>query len=176
MNSDSRRFQNFRRSPFFAIFTITASIAVIGIVIGLSIPMVALRLNNNGISEFYIGLISAAPAFGMLLIAPAVQKIAQLSGKRYAMLIATIISAISLLPLLSSLPLWLLFPLRLITGLASGVMICLGETWINELSPENRRGRILAIYTTVFTISQLLGPSLLHIMALKINPLYLSVR
>ncbi|KLN97898.1 MFS transporter [Moellerella wisconsensis] len=159
MNSDSRRFQNFRRSPFFAIFTITASIAVIGIVIGLSIPMVALRLNNNGISEFYIGLISAAPAFGMLLIAPAVQKIAQLSGKRYAMLIATIISAISLLPLLSSLPLWLLFPLRLITGLASGVMICLGETWINELSPENRRGRILAIYTTVFTISQLLGPS-----------------
>lgn len=159
MNSDSCRFQHFRRSIFFAIFTITASIGVIGIVIGLSIPMVALRLHNFGVSELYIGIISAAPALGMLLIAPAVQKIAQMSGKRYAMLIATIISAISLLPLLASLPLWLLFPLRLITGLASGVMICLGETWINELSPENRRGRILAIYTTVFTVSQLLGPS-----------------
>ncbi|HEF8772944.1 TPA: MFS transporter [Providencia stuartii] len=159
MSSDNQCLPHFRYSPSFAIFTITTSIAVIGIVIGLSIPMVALRLNNYGISELYIGIISAAPALGMFLIAPVVQRIVYWCGKRQAMLIATVVSAISLLPLLSSLPLWLLFPLRLITGLASGVLICLGETWINELSPENRRGRILAIYTTVFTVSQLLGPS-----------------
>ncbi|EPQ7201841.1 MFS transporter [Providencia stuartii] len=159
MSSDNQRLQHFRRTLSFAIFTITTSIAVIGIVIGLSIPMVALRLNNYGVSELYIGIISAAPALGMFLIAPMVQRIVRWCGKRQAMLIATIISAISLLPLLSSLPLWLLFPLRLITGLASGVLICLGETWINELSPESKRGRILAIYTTVFTVSQLLGPS-----------------
>ncbi|HCI95380.1 MAG TPA: MFS transporter [Providencia sp.] len=159
MSSDNQFLQNCRRSPFFAIFTITMSIAVIGIVIGLSIPMVALRLHNYGVNELYIGIISAAPALGMFLIAPVVQRIVLWSGKRKAMLLATIISAVSLLPLLSTLPLWLLFPLRLVTGLASGVMICLGETWINELSPENKRGRILAIYTTVFTVSQLLGPS-----------------
>ncbi|EKT52919.1 MFS transporter [Providencia burhodogranariea] len=159
MSSENQRLQHLRRTPSFAIFTITTSIAVIGIVIGLSIPMVALRLNNAGISELYIGVISAAPALGMFLIAPVVRRIVHWCGKRQAMLIATIISAISLLPLLSSLPLWLLFPVRLITGLASGVLICLGETWINELCPENRRGRILAIYTTVFTVSQLLGPS-----------------
>lgn len=159
MSSDNQCLPHFRYRPSFAIFTITTSIAVIGIVIGLSIPMVALRLNNYGISELYIGIISAAPALGMFLIAPVVQRIVYWCGKRQAMLIATVISAISLLPLLSSLPLWLLFPLRLITGLASGVLICLGETWINELSPESRRGRILAIYTTVFTASQLLGPS-----------------
>nr|ELR5039613.1 MFS transporter [Providencia stuartii]ELR5082259.1 MFS transporter [Providencia stuartii] len=159
MSSDNQCLPHFRYSPSFAIFTITTSIAVIGIVIGLSIPMVALRLNNYGISELYIGIISAAPALGMFLIAPVVQRIVYWCGKRQAMLIATVVSAISLLPLLSSLPLWLLFPLRLITGLASGVLICLGETWINELSPESRRGRILAIYTTVFTVSQLLGPS-----------------
>ncbi len=159
MSSETSYFQYFRRTPTFAISTITTSIAVIGIVIGLSIPMVALRLNNYGVSELYIGIISAAPALGMFLIAPVLQRIVHWCGKRHAMLIATIISAISLLPLLSTLPLWLLFPLRLITGLASGVLICLGETWINELSPESRRGRILAIYTTVFTVSQLLGPS-----------------
>lgn len=159
MSSDNQCLPHFRYSPSFAILTITTSIAVIGIVIGLSIPMVALRLNNYGISELYIGIISAAPALGMFLIAPVVQRIVYWCGKRQAMLIATVVSAISLLPLLSSLPLWLLFPLRLITGLASGVLICLGETWINELSPESRRGRILAIYTTVFTVSQLLGPS-----------------
>ncbi|EMI5491552.1 MFS transporter [Providencia stuartii] len=159
MSSDNQCLPHFRYSPSFAILTITTSIAVIGIVIGLSIPMVALRLNNYGISELCIGIISAAPALGMFLIAPVVQRIVYWCGKRQAMLIATVVSAISLLPLLSSLPLWLLFPLRLITGLASGVLICLGETWINELSPESRRGRILAIYTTVFTVSQLLGPS-----------------
>ncbi len=44
-------------------------------------------------------------------------------------------------------------------GLSEWCDDLLGETWINELSPENKRGRILAIYTTVFTVSQLLGPS-----------------
>lgn len=101
MSSDNQRLQHFRRTPSFAIFTITTSIAVIGIVIGLSIPMVALRLNNYGVSELYIGIISAAPALGMFLIAPMVQRIVRWCGKRQAMLVATIISAISLLPLLS---------------------------------------------------------------------------
>ncbi|MGR6438455.1 hypothetical protein ACU42Y_04395 [Proteus mirabilis] len=41
--------QNYRQSELFAITTITVSIAVIGIVIGLTIPMVALRLNLAGI-------------------------------------------------------------------------------------------------------------------------------
>ncbi|MBN6345223.1 MFS transporter, partial [Escherichia coli] len=136
--------QNYRQSDVFAITTITVSIGVIGIVIGLTIPMVALRLNLAGISESIIGLISAAPAIGMLIISPFARRIVQWIGKRFAMLLATIVSAISLLPLMGSLPLELLFPLRLTTGIASGVMICLGETWINELSPDNKRGRILA--------------------------------
>ncbi|TDB55811.1 MFS transporter [Photorhabdus khanii] len=153
--------RHYRNSRFFAIFAITSSIAVIGIVIGLTIPMVALRLNSQGIDELYIGLISAAPALGVLLSAPVVQKIVVLIGKKHAMLIATVVSAVSLLPLLSSLSMELLFPLRLMTGAASGLIICLGETWINELSEENKRGRILAVYTTTFTVSQLLGPSII---------------
>lgn len=60
--------QNYRQSEVFAITTITVSIGVIGIVIGLTIPMVALRLNLAGISESIIGLISAAPAIGMFLL------------------------------------------------------------------------------------------------------------
>ncbi|NHB62952.1 MFS transporter [Photorhabdus sp. RW14-46] len=153
--------RDYRNNNFFAIFTITSSVAVIGIVIGLTIPMIALRLNSQGIDELYIGLISAAPALGVLLSAPVVQKIVALVGKKHVMMIATGVSAGSLLPLLGSLPMELLFPLRLVTGAASGLMICLGETWINELSEENKRGRVLAVYTTVFTISQLLGPSII---------------
>ncbi|MCC8385021.1 MFS transporter [Photorhabdus laumondii subsp. laumondii] len=153
--------RDYRNNNFFAIFTITTSVAVIGIVIGLTIPMIALRLNSQGIDELYIGLISAAPALGVLLSAPVVQKIVALVGKKHVMMIATGVSAGSLLPLLGSLPMELLFPLRLVTGAASGLMICLGETWINELSEENKRGRVLAVYTTVFTISQLLGPSII---------------
>ena len=63
----------------------------------------------------------------MLIISPFARYIVQWLGKRLAMLLATIISAISLLPLMGSLPLEFLFPLRLITGIASGVMICLGR-------------------------------------------------
>ncbi|WP_434525985.1 MFS transporter [Photorhabdus asymbiotica] len=161
--------RDYRSNNFLAIFTITTSIAVIGIVIGLTIPMIALRLNSQGVDELYIGLISAAPALGVFLSAPLVQRIVALIGKKHAMMIATGVSAVSLLPLLGSLPMELLFPLRLITGAANGLMICLGETWINELSEENKRGRVLAVYTTVFTVSQLLGPSIIALYGVEDN-------
>lgn len=169
-------YQNYRQSEVFSITTITLSIGVIGIVIGLTIPIVALRLNVAGINGTIIGLISAAPAMGMLIVSPFARHIVQWVGKRLAMLFATIISALSLIPLMGSLSLELLFPLRLLTGIASGVMICLGETWINELSPDNKRGRILAVYTTVFTISQLVGPSIIAIYGISDKtPILLSI-
>ncbi len=90
-------------------------------------------------------------------------------GKKHAMMIAAGVSAVGLLPLLGSLQMELLFPLRLITGSANGLMICLGETWINELSEENKRGRVLAVYTTVFTVSQLLGPSIIALYGIEDN-------
>ncbi|WP_337236024.1 hypothetical protein, partial [Vibrio cholerae] len=81
-----------------------------------------LRLNLVGISESIIGLISAAPAIGMLVVSPFARRIVQWVGKRFAMLLATIVSAISLLPLMGSLPLELLFPKQIITPLAIPVI------------------------------------------------------
>lgn len=49
---------------------------------------------------------------------------------------------------------------RLVMGLAAGVIIILGESWVNEIAEDSHRGRVVAIYTTCFTVFQLLGPGM----------------
>jgi MFS family permease len=50
--------------------------------------------------------------------------------------------------------------LRLVFGAAMGVLFTIGEAWINRLAPGNSRGRVVAMYTTSFTLFQLVGPAL----------------
>jgi MFS family permease len=67
-------------------------------------------------------------------------------------------SALSILLLKASADLRVWFPLRWIMGAASGIIVAIGEAWINELADDRKRGRIVASYTTTFTVCQLLGP------------------
>jgi MFS family permease len=150
-----------RQAMFFAVIV---SVAVAGFATGLTIPLVSLRLDGQGYNEFVVGLMAAAPALGFVLTAPFVRGVAGTLGKRHAMLACIATSGISiwLLDVTTHIGVW--FVLRLLTGAASGILIALGETLVNELSSQSRRGRSVAIYTTTFTVCQLAGPASLSVM------------
>ncbi|OCQ53442.1 hypothetical protein Ppb6_01329 [Photorhabdus australis subsp. thailandensis] len=60
--------RDYRNNNFFAIFTITTSIAVIGIVIGLTIPMIGLCLNSQRVQDIgclYDGLYYQSVAWSL---------------------------------------------------------------------------------------------------------------
>ena len=40
------------------------------------------------------------------------------------------------------------------------MLFTVGEAWVNRLAPDNSRGRVVALYTTSFTLFQLMGPAL----------------
>ena len=146
------------------LMAVIGSVAVAGFATGLSIPLVSLRLNAQGHNELIIGLMAAAPALGFMLTAPFVRGLSAALGMRTTMLACIAASAISiaLLDVTAHLTAW--FALRVLMGAASGVLIALGETLVNELSPHGHRGRAVAVYTTTFTVCQLCGPATLSTM------------
>ncbi|AZC17481.1 MFS transporter [Pseudomonas sp. CMR5c] len=140
-------------------------ISIVGLSIGSSVPILALRLYQAGASNNQIGLMSALPAAGMMLSAFLVNILCQRLTRRQIYLLCFSLCALSVAALeLPGLDLYSLGLARISMGLGAGLIIILGETWVNEMAEDSSRGRLVAVYTTCFTFFQLLGPGLVSVL------------
>ncbi|KGS14992.1 MFS transporter, partial [Pseudomonas coronafaciens] len=139
-------------------------VSIVGLSIGSTVPVVALRLYQAGASNVHIGIMSALPAAGMMLSAFIVERLCKHLSRRHIYLYCFSLSTLSIAAL-EVLPssLAILAVARLTMGLAAGTIIILGESWVNEIAMDSYRGRIVAIYTTCFTVFQLLGPAMVSV-------------
>jgi len=141
------------------------AVSIVGLSLGATLPLVALRLLDNGASALQIGILSAVPAAGMILAATLVDRLCQRMSRRHLYLLCFVLCAASTTAIeLTNGSLWLLGLARLTLGIGMGVAIILGEAWVNELCGENNRGTIVALYATSFTAFQLLGPTLVAVL------------
>ncbi|MFH2503933.1 MFS transporter [Klebsiella indica] len=135
--------------------------SLVGFITGYTVPLISLALAQQQIDAFYVGLLAALPPAGMMLssfLSPALCRRFEmgtlLSVSLVALALATIASCLAL-----SLA-HLLLP-RLVTGLASGVIIVLGESWITGGAAGKNRAMLTGIYASAFTGCQLAGPLLI---------------
>ncbi|MCY1281845.1 putative MFS-type transporter YcaD [compost metagenome] len=144
-------------------FAVCAAVISIGLALGVTMPLVSLRLEAWGHGSFAIGVMAATPALGVLLGALVAGRWAAWLGTTRLMQACLLFSALSvaLLAVLPSYPLWL--ALRLVIGIALTVVFILGESWINQLAVEQWRGRLVALYGTGYALSQLAGPLVLGV-------------
>lgn len=142
---------------------VTAAVVIVGLALGITLPLVSLRLDQWGYDTFAIGVMASMPAIGVLLGARITGRLAGLLGSERLLRLVMLCSAVSvaLLAVLPSYPLWLL--LRLLLGVSLTITFVIGESWINQLVPDRLRGRLVAVYGSAFAISQLCGPLLLGI-------------
>jgi MFS family permease len=142
-------------------FAVLASVLSVGLALGVSMPLVSLRLEGWGYGSFAIGVMAAMPAVGVLLGAGVASRLASQLGTarlmRYCLWSGAL--SIGLLALLPSYALWVL--LRLLIGSVLTIVFILGESWINQLVVEHWRGRLVALYGCSYALSQLCGPLLL---------------
>ena len=145
-------------------FAVLASVLSVGLALGVSMPLVSLRLEAWGYGSFAIGVMAAMPALGVLAGASLASRLAGWVGLPAAMRICLWGGALSigLVALLPSYPLWLL--LRLMIGMSLTVVFILGESWINQLVVEQWRGRLVALYGSSYALSQLAGPLVLGVL------------
>ncbi|MDH1263938.1 MFS transporter [Pseudomonas sp. GD03944] len=142
-------------------FAVCSAVISIGLALGVTMPLVSLRLEGWGYDSFAIGVMAATPAVGVLLGASLAGRLAARFGTTALMQMCLLLGALSVatLALVQNYAVWL--GLRLFIGVALTVVFILGESWINQLAVEKWRGRLVALYGTGYALSQLSGPLLL---------------
>ncbi len=134
---------------------------VVNLVYGLTLPLLSLVLDAQGIGKTVIGLSIVAQACAGVVIAPFAPRLIMRIGAARLMRLATVVAALMLitLGLFQDVVLW--FPLRFMLGATAAILWSASEAVINELAEDNWRGRIIGIYGSAGAAGFALGPLVL---------------
>lgn len=139
---------------------VTSSVAVLGVGVGSTLPLTALLLTARGSGPEVVGWMTAAVAAGGVLGTFSAPPATRRFGRKRVMLICVTLAALSVVSLQFIDSLWLWAILRAAFGASMAPLFVIGEAWINSLPGDSSRGRVVAIYTTSFTLCQVVGPLL----------------
>ncbi|THE43621.1 MFS transporter [Raoultella ornithinolytica] len=135
--------------------------SLVGFITGYTVPLISLELAQQQIDTVYVGLLAALPPAGMMIssfLSPALCRRFEMGTLLTANLILLALATIASCLTVDLLP--LLLP-RFLTGIASGVIIVLGESWITGGAAGKNRATLTGIYASAFTGCQLAGPLLI---------------
>lgn len=147
-----------REERRFGLIAVFAAGAIVTLLAGLTWPLLSLRLEAAGYGGAAIGASTAAQTVAMIVMAPLIPRLAARVGAVYLMLMAVATSVVVLLLMAAweNYASWL--ALRFVLGLCFEVLFLLSDAWVIQLAPEDRRGRIMGIYTAVSLLGFASGP------------------
>lgn len=135
-----------------------ASISVVGIAIGLGMPLLSIILETRGYSASMIGMNTAIAGLASIAAAPLATPLAVRFGVVWTMLAMILLGALAFVGFYFAPSFWMWFPLRVALHLALTVLFILSEFWISTSAPAHRRGLVLGIYATVLSLGFAAGP------------------
>lgn len=135
-----------------------SSISVVGIAIGLGMPLLSVILESRGHSATMIGLNTAVAGLASIAAAPLATPLGSRFGVVRTMLGMILLGTLSFLGFYFASAFWMWFPLRVTLHVALTVLFILSEFWITTTAPPHRRGLVLGIYATVLSLGFALGP------------------
>ena len=139
----------------------TVALAVASFGHGLTMPLLSLVLDHQGVNETLIGLNAGTYFIAVFAVAPLATRLLRSRGPGLLMLVS-VLATVVLLALLRAFPnVWLWFPLRFALGMAASFLWIAGEAWVNHSATETHRGRIIAIFGIVVSAGFALGPLIL---------------
>ncbi|GJD96181.1 MFS transporter [Methylobacterium iners] len=162
------------RARIAAITAAITCIAVVGIGLSLSIPLLSIEMSRMGASSTLVGVNTAVAGLASIVTVPFVPRLAARVGVVRLLLLAIGTGALTLVAfkLLHGIAWW--FVLRFIFSAALGVLFVLSEFWINHAAPPARRGLVMGIYASVLALGFAVGPTLLAVLGTEGYPPYLA--
>jgi MFS family permease len=161
------------RTCRLSLLAVLSSTAGLGLAYGIGFTVTSLRFEAWGEPGWMVGLAGAAPAFAVLLLVPFGPMIAARVGAAPAMLAGAVVMAATflLMPVLATPEWWLV--LRVLAGAGLALPWLVGETWINTVSPDRWRGRVLAAYTVLIFGGWAVGAQLVALLGVDGWAVYL---
>src|SRR5262245_33272245 len=126
-------------------------------------PLVPLALERQGVDNFTIGIVSMAWGIGMIATTHRIPALAARLGAVPIICLGTLLNAaISVVfAYTEGVALW--FVLCLLSGTVGSVGWVVSEIWINLVVEESRRGRAVAVYSTLVALGLAAGPIVLQL-------------
>ncbi|MGE4244918.1 MAG: MFS transporter [Parvibaculaceae bacterium] len=140
-----------------------ATIVTVDIGFGMTLPLIALILEEQKVDAWIIGLNAAMAPLGIILFGPFIPRIASRIGVKRLALACMLATAAILILLAVHRALWAWFLLRFLLGVAGGVLYTLSEAWIMHFTEDATRGRVTAVYTAFLSLGFSIGPFLIPI-------------
>ena len=135
-----------------------ASISVVGMAIGLGVPLLSVILETRGHSATMIGANTAVAGIASIVAAPFATPLAARFGVVPLMLAMILAGGLAFVGFYFVPHFWMWFPLRAVLHFALTMLFILSEFWISTSAPPHRRGLVLGIYATVLSLGFAFGP------------------
>ncbi len=140
------------------ILALIAGVAIYGLAMGTTYPLIGIVLTEQ-VSGMWNGVNAAATGIG--LVAGVV--VVSLAGRRFGTgllaLAGVVIMALSLLALTVVQDYWAIFAARLFLGCGANFLFVVSETALNVFTSDDRRGRVMGIYSASVAFGFVAGPA-----------------
>ena len=122
-----------------------ASTIAVTVTMGLTLPYLALVLEHQGVDPWLNGLSAAVQMVAVMFLAFLGPRLMGRYGTKRVIAggLAGVALSLALLPAFPNV--WIWFPIRFLLGLSAELVWTAGDVWINQLAPEEKRGRIIGI-------------------------------
>ncbi len=145
-------------APRLLVLNIAVLLAAAGY--GISFPLLAIRLEQAGVTGWQLGLNAAAPAVGWILGSAVMPRLQAQYGIRSVSAGFLVVALAGLAGLTQAQDFWTATAQRFAFGGATGMFFRAVEYWINGLSEDGVRGRNLGVYNVVFMLGIVAGSAL----------------
>lgn len=134
---------------------------------GMLLPLLAIILEQNGISSSINGLHSTGLYIGVLIASPFMEKPLQRFGFKPMILVGgfMVILSLAFFPIWNAL--WFWFILRMTVGIGDHMLHFGSQTWITTTVSKETRGRSIAIYGLAFGLGFALGPLMTRLLSIN---------
>lgn len=138
----------------------------VGVSFGVGFPLTALTFELWHQPDWLIGVAGAVPGLAVLIILPVAPRLITRWGPVMSIVYGCVGGSLGFLALglFQSPVAWIIIRLLMSAGFA--VPWLAGETWINAVSQQETRGRVIAVYAIGFFSGYAIGPVFLQVLGL----------
>ncbi|MEQ8354864.1 MAG: MFS transporter [Kiloniellaceae bacterium] len=150
-----------RATDWASVTALITCIGVFGLALGLTYPLLSLMMAERGFSDFMIGFNGATTCIGVILAVFCLPRLLASFGAFAVVVLGLAGAAAFLLALPFTDPLIAWPALRIALGFCLNAIFVVSEAWLNAVTAERIRGRVIGVYATVMAAGFAIGPLLL---------------
>ncbi len=140
----------------FPILALSVFTSMLGV--GIISPLLPLYAENMGATGIWIGTIFAGFSISRAIIMPIVGRLSDRSGRKLFITVGLLIYAVSSLGYIWANSVSQLTLVRLIQGVAAGMIMPIAQAYIGDISPEGEEGKWMGYFNAAFFSGFGFGP------------------